>query len=87
MVSYSPQLWDIPLLGQSGARWGTEGGCSALLPGNLGVFSGSLCPKATMSHWVCFAWAISTQTPSVSPAWQSPLDSWQSDGWHWQEWP
>lgn len=66
MVSHSPQLWDTPVLGQSGGPRGAAAPGSCL--GDLGVFRGPLCPKATLSHWVCFA----VQTSGLSPAWNSP---------------
>lgn len=82
MVSHSPQLWDTPVLSQSGARSGTEGAEAPSCLGDLGVFRGPLCPKAILSHWVCFAW--------VCFAWaiprQTPLDRWWGDRWHWHGW-
>lgn len=46
MVSHSPQLWDTPVLGQSGARWGTEGSCSTrVLPRGPRGLQGATVPK------------------------------------------
>lgn len=69
----TPHSCGIPLCWASlGPGGGLSGAAAPSCLGDLEVLRGPLCPKATLSHGVCFAWALPMQNCGASPAWQTP---------------
>lgn len=64
---------DVPLHHGCGtpqccARRGTRGAAAPSCLGEQAVLGEPLCPKATLSRWVCFACVISVQNPVFKPS-------------------
>lgn len=59
----APQCW---------ARRGIGGATAPSCLGEPGVLWGPLCPKATLSRWICFACAIPLENPVFKPSLANP---------------
>lgn len=71
-MSHSPQLWDTPVLGQSGARWGIEQGCSTLLPGGPRGPQGATVPKGHSVPWGLLCLGHTYAKPRCKPCPANP---------------